>query len=448
MQVVLLGAVVVLGGLVGAGAARAEAVPPLPVAGLLVMAGAAVLLSLTPKVLFLAWFAVAPIFQESASWTAIGHPLWLALYLVPSLVFGIWTLSRRPRWLRPRFLDVLPLAFFLYVLGSVVLAGDTSITLVKAVYETVGIGVVLYYFFAVGPIGSLSWKSIASVVLAVTITEGSMSIIDGLTRWNLWHDTGWQQGESRAVATLANPAALGTLLGMGIVLAVSILVWNGPAQLRTPAIVTLIVGFPGLYFTLTRGPIIGTMVAVILVLMSRTKTRLFAVASLVLAVVVVTASWDRITASTVYRKRVTDTRNIDQRLLLQDWSLKLAEDKPLFGWGFNSFDQAKSATGFAAKDVQQFGGSAASHNTYLTVLVDYGIVGLLLFVSPWLVISWRTLKNVARRPDLRWFMVGALAAFLVYIVANNAGDYKYFSFVPAVPWVLLGLLRRHELTEG
>jgi O-antigen ligase len=282
----------------------------------------------------------------------------------------------------------------------------------------------------------------------VTIAEGGMSILDGLTGWNLWHDTSWQNGESRAVATLGNPAVLGTLLGMGIVLAVAILVWNGPARLRTLAIITLTVGLPGLYFTLTRGPIIGTVIAVILVLMSRAKTRVFAVASFLLAVVVLTASWSRITTSTVYRQRITNSDNVQMRFQLQDWSLKLAEDKPLFGWGFNSFDQAKSSAGFTAQDLQRFGTSSTSHNTYLTVLVDYGIIGLLLFVTPWVAISWRTLKTAPARPDLRWFTVGALAALVVYVVANNAGDFKYFSFVPAVPWVLLGLLRRRQLAEG
>src|SRR5436190_13614920 len=181
LHVGFLGAVVLLGGVVGATAARSGGRPSLPVLGLLFVAGTAVLLSLTPRILFLGWFALAPIFQESASYTRIGHVLWLSLYLAPTLILLTWTLTRRPPWIRPRFLDVLPLAFFLYVLGSLVLAGDTSLPLVKAVYETVGIGVVLYYFFAVGPIGSLSWESVASVVLAVTITEGGMSIIDGLT---------------------------------------------------------------------------------------------------------------------------------------------------------------------------------------------------------------------------------------------------------------------------
>ena len=97
--------------------------------------------------------------------------------------------------------------------------------------------------------------------------------------------------------------------------------------------------------------------------------------------------------------------------------------------------------------MQRFGTVNTSHNTYLTVLVEYGTVGLLLYLLPWLLLSLRTLKDIAARPDLRWFMVGALGALVVFAFTANAGDYQYFSFVPAVPWILLGLLRRRQLAE-
>jgi O-antigen ligase len=448
LDVALFGLAVGLSLLIAA--ASAGAVPMKAVVGLATLAGAAFLFSLTPRVMFLGWFALAPFLQESASLSAAGHQLSLALYFAPSLVFLVWTLTQRTQWIRPAFLDVLPVGFFLYVMGSVVFSGEFSSVTVKGVYLTVGIGIILYYFFALGPIGSLTRANVVSLLLMLTIVEAVMSVLDGLIKWNLWHDTGWRQpGESqgRAVATLANPAVLGTFLGMGIVLALAVLVWNGPGKLHRLAIATLLIGFPGLYFTLTRGPIIGTVAAGFLVLMTRTKTRLVAVASLLVAIVALSATWSRITTSTVYRQRVTNSGNVQVRFQLEHWSLKLAEDKPLFGWGYNAFDRAKESAGFTAEDFQLNRTSSTSHNSYLTILVNYGGLGLLLLVIPWLVIIWRTIKKIPAQPDLPWFSVGALAALLVYIVANNAGDFRFFSFVPAVPWVLLGFLRRRQLTE-
>ena len=448
MQVGLAASMLALSVFVGAGVATAGRAPRLALLGLVVVAGASILLSLTPKVVFLAWFGVAPLLQESASRTTLGHDLGLALYVAPSLVFAIWTLTHRPYGIRPRFLDVLPLAYFLYTLAWVVAKGNLSSTITKDIYVTVGIGVVIYYFFAFGPIGALSATSVVAMVLVVTLVEAAMSIVDGATRWNLWHDTGWQTGEARAVATLANPAVLGTLLGMGIVLALAILVWNGPAPLRKLAIATIVVGFPGLYFTLTRAPIIGTLAAVLLVLITRTKTRLLALAVCVVAVVALSASWSRITASTIYRERVTNATNVQARFLIQDWSLKLAAERPVFGWGYASFDRVKNTANLSSGTTPLgFGTNNTSHNTYLTILVELGSVGLALLAIPWLLIPWRAARSALRDPRSTWFVVGAVAALIVFVAAANAGDFKYFSFLPVVPWLLLGLLRRRQLTE-
>src|SRR2546423_6207858 len=126
---------------------------------------------------------------------------------------------------------------------------------------------------------------------------------------------------------------------------------------------------------------------------------------------------------------------------------KLEKEKPLVGWGYNRFNQASVSAGFASVVVDKSGAVITSHNTFLTVLVDQGIIGLFLLLVPWVVIPWRAFKEVAARADLRWFTVGALAALGAYFAAANTTDFKYFSFVPAIPWVLLGLLRRHQLAE-
>jgi O-antigen ligase len=450
LEAALLGAVLVLS--VATGAAVAGRMPLMPLAGLLAIAGACILFSLRPEHLFLAWFVVAPLVQESASSSGrLGHLLNLALYQGVALVFVAWTLTRRGAWTRPQFVDALPLLFLFEVYVSLIVVGPVETPTVRGVYTSVGIGVVMYYFFAFGPIGALSFEHVFAVLMAVTILEGGMGIVDGLTRWNLWHDTTWQgasSGESRAIATLHNPSVLGTLLGMGVVAAVSTLARNQPARHRKLAIIALVFGIPGAFFTVTRGPVIGMAVGVVVVLLSQTKTRLLAAACAILAIVVITAEWNHITSSTVYRNRITNSGTVDIRRDLEHWSWKLAEKRPVFGWGYNSFDRAKELAGFTAQDLAENGTSSTSHNTYLTVLVEYGFFGLSLFILPWLIISWRAVKVAAKQPEVRWYTVAALSVFVVFVIASSASDYRFASFVPAIPWALLGLLRRRQVAEA
>jgi O-antigen ligase len=429
-----------------AGAAAAGGIPRRPVLALAVIAGAAVLLSLSPEVFFVGWLLVAPLVQESASVHPVGHVLGLALYFGPSLVFALWTFTRSPAR-RPGVIDAFPALFCGYVLAALAISGEWSSVAVKGLYLTLGIGIVLYYFLAFGPIGSLSWEHVTGVVLAITAGEGVMSIIDSVLGWNLWYDHGWRAGEARSVATLANPAVLGAILGMGAVMAVAVLVWNGPKKLRTLAIVAIAAGLPGLYFTLTRAAIIGAIIGILLVLVSRPSTRVLAAACAIIAIVVLTISWGHITSSTVYRERIANSANVEVRFALERWSWRLFKEKPVLGWGYNAFDQAKTEAGLSAVDLARFGTVSASHNSYLTIAVDYGAAGLLLFVVPWVVILARAVRDAARKPAARWYLVGAVAALMVWVLANSAADFRYFSFLPAVAWALLGLLRREQLPE-
>jgi len=332
-----------------------------------------------------------------------------------------------------------------------VISGNTTTPFIREVYTSVGIGVGLYYLFALGPIGTLPAQRVTAGLLVVTIIEGAMGILDGLVHWNLWHDSSWRGNSvetSRAIATLGAPAALGALLGMGIVVAVSILVWNGPLRLRKLAIVTLLVGIPGLSMTFTRGPIIGTALGVLVVLLSRPKTRLLAAACAIVAIVIIVGSWSRISGSSLYQHRITNSANVTIRRDLEHWSWKLAEKRPVFGWGFNSFNHAKASAGFTAEDLQLNGTATTSHDTYLTVLVEYGFIGFFIFIVPWIVIPWRSVKTAVKRHEGRWFTVGAVSALFVYFMAANAIDFGFYSFVPAVAWALLGILRRGQITKA
>jgi O-antigen ligase len=429
--------------------ARPDSLPTLPILGVLALSGAAVALSLHVEVIFLGWLALAPLLQNSADTTAIGHVAVLALYVAPTLVFVFWTLTGSVRFRSARVVDVLPLMFLLYVLVWLLLSSSPSSTALKGVYTTVAIGIILYYFLAFGPIGSLSWESVTAVLLALAAVQALMSIVDSLTAWNLWQDAGWQQGLPRAVATLANPAVLGTFIGIGIVLALAVLVWGAPAPyLRKLAIATIVLGLPGIFVTYTRAPILALVVVGLAVLLSRAQTRLIALCSLITAVVVLTLSWGRITESPVYRERVTNESNIEGRLLLHDWSLQLAGERPLFGWGYNSYDRVKNSARLSSGNVPRSFGDPTSHNTFLTVLVEYGAVGLILMLLPWLVIIWLAVRDALARSQASWFLIGSMAAVAVYVINASTFDMRFFSFVPAVPWLLLGLVRRKQLSKS
>lgn len=419
---------------------------------LLSIAGGVVAFSLRPETLFLGWFLLAPLLQNSADASPLGHNLATGLYLAPSLILLVLTFATRGRTRSPTLIDALPAAYFMYVIALFALT-RTGIPLsttesLKAIYKTVGIGVIGYYFLVFGPSWRITPARLMRVILHAGIVVSLMGIVDGVVQWNLWNDQGWHGETSRAVATLANPAVFGAFIGMCLAIAVAILVWNGPPALRREAWLVIVLGLPSVCLSLTRAPILAVAVAGVMIAASRSETRLWAAGAAIVAAVVLIASWGRIESTGLYQERVTNSRNVEARVVLQDWSLELAARRPIFGWGYNSFDRVKNSTDLGSGNLPvAFGLQNTSHNTWLTILVEYGGVGLVLLLIPWIVISWRAVKEVIARRETRWLVTGILGAISVYVITASTVDMRFFSFVPAVPWILLGLLRRHQRTE-
>jgi O-antigen ligase len=438
--------------LIAVGTAEPHSSPGRLVVPIVALSGAVIALSLRVEFVFLGWLFVAPLLQESADARSVGHVLVLAFYVAPPLLLLTWTLTKRSRRSHHSALDLLPAVYAAYVVGSLVLTtsnlSSNVFGTVKAVWLTVGIGVALYYFAAFGPLGRLHIVTIVRAFLLAVLLQEGMAIVDGLTGWNLWGDTGWRAGVARAVSTLANPGVLGAYVGMGMVIALSVLVWNGPASLRRLSTLVFVLGLPALFLTYTRGPIIAVVAVGAIIALTRSETRLIALGTLIVATVLIVVSWGDIAGTTVYRDRVANRSNVQARVLIQDWSIKLAQEKPLFGWGYGSFDRVKNekAATFASHGIPvAYGTSNTSHSTYLTVLVEYGGIGLLLGLAPLLLISWRAASRARVRPDARWLLTGLVAAVVVYAVSASTLDMRFFSLVPSLPWLFLGFLRRDEL---
>jgi O-antigen ligase len=425
---------------------------PKPLVLLLGLAGAVILFTVAAEQVFLLWLVAAPLVQGVPS-TSLGHTYDLAFFTAPALVVLCQTLARRGRGEPNEWFDFLPAAYVLLVFGSFLVTTNLIRTdaqsSLKVFFLNVALGPLLYYFVAFRSTSWLTATRVVRVVLLACSIEGAMAIVEWGTGWNLWHDTTWHVGVARSIGTLVNPAVLGAFVGAGVLVAIAVLAWDGPHELRRLAIATILVGVPGVLFTLTRGPILATVVVAIAALLFSTRTRLVAIGAIALSALLVTVAWPYISKSSAYQDRFSNSRNVEARVLLQNASLQLAGRKPILGWGYDSFDRVKALTDITGSTKAQalYVDQTTSHDTYLTVLVEYGSVGLLLFLLPWVVISARSLRRArAPSPD-RWLLVAAPAAVAVVALNGATVDYRFFSFVPATPWLFLALARqvlRHE----
>jgi O-antigen polymerase len=419
---------------------------------LLILLSALVILSHVPAWTFAAWLFLAPFLQVGTSGPALGHHISTGLYAAPTLMFVLWLAFARDGHRAVPSVDFLPATFVLVAALSVFYgpyAGTREGALLDQLYRNVIIGVIAYYFCAIGPVGSSPWTRLAAAILGSSIIVSGMTFVERLTGWTLWGDSGWHAGVFRVVGPLANPAVLGTFLGAAVAVATAILAWNGPRSLRKLSLLTLAVAVPALYFTYTRAPIIATVLVVVIQMALRPGVRAVAAGVLVIAAVMVVAEWGSVSGTSFYQRRVTDTASIHGRVLLTRWSLKVASEHPLTGTGYGSFDTVKNAADLSSGDTPASAGlDVTSHDTFLTDLVELGGLGLVLLIWPWLRIVLASVKRAHRDPARRWLFVGWLGVVAVYLVNAVTIDMRFFSFAAALPWIGLGLLRRAAYSAG
>jgi O-antigen ligase len=438
----LLPAPVVAAALTVAGVARGGLLL-FAVFALAAVAVMAISLSIRPQDIFLVWLFVAPFFQSSLSGGQAGHALRIVAYSAPPLLFAFWLIVHRHEG-RASFVDLLPLLYLALVVASALLGTDPVSP--TQLYAIVGTGVIVYYFCAFGPLEKdVGLKAIRVLMLAGSIIAAS--VILGKLGVRLGPVSGVQVDRSasvdRAASTLGNPGVLGTYLGAAFVSAVAVLVWGGPRSLRRLSLIVVVVTPPALALTLTRGPLIAAAAVAVTMVVARSSTRWATVLAAVLAGIVLITVWGTIASTGLYQKRFSNASNVQARVIIDKWSFRLAEEKPILGWGYGSFDRVKNASHFSAAplqwvDVIQF----TSHNTFLTVMVESGIVGLLALLVPWYSAAKAAFRASLRPGAERWLMVALLAILGIWVINAGTLDMRFFSFVSTLPWLAVGLMRR------
>jgi O-antigen ligase len=425
--------------------------------GLLVCAYLAIVLSTKPELVFTFWIFAAPLFQDSAQTSAAGKAFARIFYILPPLLMVVMLLKRRSsgRIAHAGPIDVLPVLYIGYVILSGHLIAPQPLRLSKElhqIYVTIGIGIIGYYFAAFGPLTRRIAERFTGALLASASVTAVLAIVDGLTGWNPWNQTAWDKGGvenatgiSRAVATIG-PASLGTFLGIAIVFALAVLMWNGPPSLKKMSKFLIVLALPAVYLTYTRGPMIAIgAVALLMGIVSRGARWRSVFVIVVVGVAVIFLS-GRIASTSVYQSRFSNGSNVSVRLVLQRASVTLAERRPITGWGYGSFDEVKNSANLQTSNPGALL-SNTSHNSFLTLLVELGGVGLILLLIPWGLIYVRTVSAARRANEHQWFFVGVASALPVYIISASTYDTRFFSYLPALPWILLGLARRLAADE-
>jgi O-antigen ligase len=212
--------------------------------------------------------------------------------------------------------------------------------------------------------------------------------------------------------------------------------------------------------TQSRGAALGLMVAIVPGLIPiLVKRPLRIIASLAIVVLIVVfivpeSSWERLSGMV----KLTDTSTVAEsdldgsaaerlEILKTGWQIFL--DNPIFGVGLGAYELANAAYAPWLSD----GGYKDTHNTYLNLAVETGLVGLVLWCA--LIVSTlryarrsRRLAGAGRMATQQYWVERAFVGYLVAAIFGTYGALTFPYLILSVLWCSASILDRVEPTTA
>lgn len=418
----------------------------IPVA--LVVPGA-ILFNRYPFVAVMIWLLVFPFFAREPS--AAGRYIYWILHraMIPTAL-GIAILSD---WLRvkkrePVRLGRAELAMVIFLglaLVNIFLFSRDSQQMVYNFYDRVFVPFCMYWLVRLTTPGEKDLKRLLWVASFTVVAQSTIGLLTWFAPQVLppqW--LGPLEGE-RTVGTLGNPAAYTTTL-----IFLSLLLFQHAMHCRSGRVrAVLLLVFSSAFFcvflSFSRGSWLGgSMVLVGLMLMyPKVVVRLTIIVTLLVYILSssvladqVAWAWERLTGE-------EGTRTAEGRMITNNASIQMIQTKPLFGWGYGNYDrydrQFQTRVGNVAVTSDE-----TSHNTYLTVMAELGLIAFLLYIFPlgwWLMLSIKAWRRLPRDGFWGWPLLAMLWLSLMhnFIVSNFMDMIRFHLWGTTLWWMALGL---------
>ncbi len=141
-------------------------------------------------------------------------------------------------------------------------------------------------------------------------------------------------------------------------------------------------------------------------------------------------------------ERLGEWRQIESRIIMNSAGFRMMVEEPLFGRGYGTYDlydwEYMQPVGQMEATNYELA-TATSHNTYLTILVETGLVGLILYLLPTLYFLSRTVSDWDSVDD-KAYLILLWMLILIVQIAGQIADLRFFPFILAYWWFALALI--------
>jgi len=261
---------------------------------------------------------------------------------------------------------------------------------------------------------------------------------------------GSQVGSGVARGPFLNNAINGMVILMILVIAVYMYYYSLKGKWRFIVGIDIMIMLVCLVFTLSRATWLSAVFVSLLLFKHFPKTRkhLLFGALIVISFLMLTYNYGMlkpykkaITRDVPFMEWVTNklmaVNPIYDRIELLTASLRTIQEKPLLGHGYGTFSVTE-------RYYNRGKGAPGSHNAWLTIAVELGLVGLMLYLAilaDIFRVSLRLYNNLPAGEFLgKGFMVLSWCFLVIYIIEMQFAEIKYFYFPNSLFFAMAGII--------
>jgi O-antigen ligase len=418
------------------------------VVGLVVVFPAAAALRQYRLAIVAVWLLGAPfvIVRESGS---VGPLFWLihrglpvasVVVVAVSIFLGLRRTSFRLGW--P---ELMMGGYVVASLVSIVFTSDDPVFTAHTLYDRVFVPMCLYLLVRLIEPDEVDLKRLLPVVVFVLISQTAIGVLSWFAPAVLPSDWLGLAG-ARTTGSLRHASAFATtLLFCGMLALHSALSIPRRTVVRWTLISLFLLTLVMCFFTLSRASWLASCVVILglLFIYPRALARVAMVAVPIIAVVVITgfATGGAQLASQRLQSAESEQAALS-RLPVALAAIRMFEAKPLMGWGYENFDRFdrrfQGAVGGYYPDKDE-----ASHNVYLNLLAEQGLIGLTLFLGPavwWLALTRSAVANMPRNGFMSHRLLTILWLVIASLFVVNQFSTMRNEFSSGLWWLTLGLI--------
>jgi O-antigen ligase len=408
------------------------------------LAPLAVLFVARPFIGIILWLLLMPFYtlfpdQELIYWAVhrILIPLTLCLFILPRLLR--W--SELPRFiLRPPEVCIAILA--VYVPISILLShSDTRLPLIVYANNML-VPFLMYLIIRLSILNKWEQQLLQWTALFIALSQCTIGIISWIAPGLL--PAFWlSYFQTRMCGSLINPNVFGVMLGFCSMILFQSAMTKAPGLIRTVFSVTCAFSMLCVFLTMERAVWLGA-VAVIFGLFFLFPKQMLRYVTLCIVVFAILGAGFLSEKIAQANTRIKSQSQINIRIALFDAMSQMIQAKPVFGWGFGTLNQNLREYYNPYNYEIANDRFETSHNTYLTIFTELGLVGSLLYLHPliWLfVASLQAWQGPPKMDPARRILLAILwLAALHNLIVNNFMDMRFHPVGIMLWWMNLGLI--------